>query len=173
MKETDRQMKKTDRQIKKNARQMGDTDRRMKELQKTIGGWSNSHGSFAEEYFYNSFEEGKQNFFGEKFDEIKKSVKGLKIGAQDEYDIVLLNGKSISIIEVKFKAKKEHLLKLFRKVNTFRENFPDYKNHRVYLAFASLVFCEVLEQECIEHGIAVIKQVGDMVVVNDRHLKVF
>jgi hypothetical protein len=38
---------------------------------------------------------------------------------------------------------------------------------------ASLSFYEELEQECIEHGIAVIKQVGDTVVINDSHLKVF
>jgi hypothetical protein len=34
-------------------------------------------------------------------------------------------------------------------------------------------FYPELEQECIKEGIAVIKQVGDTVVINDKHLKVF
>jgi hypothetical protein len=34
-------------------------------------------------------------------------------------------------------------------------------------------FYPELEQECIKEGIAVIKQVGDAIVINDKHLKVF
>jgi hypothetical protein len=34
-------------------------------------------------------------------------------------------------------------------------------------------FYPELEQKCIDLGIAVIKQVGETVVINDKHLKVF
>jgi hypothetical protein len=34
-------------------------------------------------------------------------------------------------------------------------------------------FYSELEEECIKNGIAVIKQVGDTVVINDENLKVF
>jgi len=34
-------------------------------------------------------------------------------------------------------------------------------------------FYPELEQECINEGIAIIKQVRDTVVINDKHLKVF
>jgi hypothetical protein len=171
--ETDRRMRETDRQIEKTSRQMEDTDRRMKELQKEMGGWSNNHGSYTEAYFYDCFENGKKNFFGEEFDKIERNIKGLKTGAHDEYDIVLFNGKSVSIIEVQFKAKKEHLVKLYRKAYTFRENFPDYRNHKVYLGFASQSFYNDLKQECIANGIAVIKQKGETIIINDEHLKVY
>jgi len=57
--------------IQETNRQMQETDRRMKELQKQIGGMAYNQGSFAEEYFFNSFERGQKNFFGEKFDDIK------------------------------------------------------------------------------------------------------
>ena len=36
-----------------------------------------------------------------------------------------------------------------------------------------MVFYPELEQACISEGIAIIKQVGDTVVINDKHLKVF
>ena len=170
IRETGIQLKETDRQLKESS---ADFDRRMKKYEETMGSWSNNHGAFAEEYFYNSFESGKKNFFGEKFDEIEKNAKGLKKGFKDEYDIVLINGKSVGIIEVKFKAHEDHISKVLRKAETFRENFPYYANHQIYLGLASMSFYPDLEQECIKQGIAVVKQVGDTIIINDAYLKVF
>jgi hypothetical protein len=150
-----------------------DFDQRMREINKTLGGWANNHGFFAEEYFFNSFEKNKRNFFGEKFDKIKDHVKGIKDNFEDEYDILLINGKSIGIVEVKFKAHENDVPKVLRKAETFRVNFPEYKEHKIYLGLATMSFYPELEQECINEGIAVIKQVGDTVVINDKHLKVF
>ena len=153
------------------AKSQKEADRRMKKLEELTGAWANNHGAFAEEYFFNSFENGEKNFFGEKFDEIRKNIKGIE--KEDEYDILLINGKSIGIIEVKFKAHENDIPKILRKVETFRENFPKYKNHRIYLGLATMAFYPELEQECINGGIAIIKQVGDTVVINDKHLKSF
>jgi len=136
--EIGRKQEETALQMKETREQMQETDRRMKELQKTVGGWANNHGSFAEEYFFNSFENGKQKFFGEHFDEIQKNVSSVWQGVKDEY-------------AVKF----------------------NYKDFKIYLGLASLSFYPELEQRCINEGIAIIKQVGDSVVINDEHLKVF
>ena len=100
-------------------------------------------------------------------------MKGLLKHFKDEYDILLINGKSIGIIEVKYKAHVNDIAKVLRKATTFRQNFPQYANHQVYLGLATMVFYPDLEQECIKEGIAIIKQVGDTVVMNDKHLKVF
>ncbi|MCL2131798.1 MAG: hypothetical protein FWH36_05020 [Lentimicrobiaceae bacterium] len=154
-------------------RQMQETDRRMKELQKTVGGWANNHGTFAEEYFFNSFENGKRNFFGEKFDEIAKNLTHFWQGLKDEYDIVLYNHASVALIEVKYKAHINDIPDVLKKAETFRILFPNYKDFKIYLGLASMSFYQELEQECINQGIAIIKQVGDTVVINDAHLKVF
>jgi hypothetical protein len=150
-----------------------DYDLRMKKFEKTMGSWSTNHGFFAEEYFFNSFEKGKQNFFGEEFDDIDKSVKGIKKGFKDEYDILMTNGKTIGIVEVKFKAHENDIPKILNKSSTFKVNFPEYQNHKIYLGLATMSFYPELEEECIKNGIAVIKQVGDTVVINDKHLRVF
>jgi len=155
------------------AQSRAEFDRRMKKLDEQIGGMSNSDGLFAEEYFFNSFEQGKQSFFGEKFDDIKRNVPSMVAGFKDEYDIVMLNGKTVGIVEVKYRARLDDIPKIVNKVNTFRANFPQYQNHRIYLALATLVFSQRLEQECIKNGIAIVKQVGDTVVINDKHLKVY
>ena len=157
MQETDRKMQETDRQIEK--------------LKETIGGMANNQGAFAEEYFFNSFENGKKNFFGERFDDVKKNLKGTE--TNDEYDIVMLNGNSLGIIEVKYKAHENDIPSVLKKAGTFRANFPKYKDFKIYLGLASMSFYPELEQECIKEGIAVIKQVGDKIVINDSNLKVF
>jgi len=148
-------------------------ERRMKNMEKTMGSWTNSHGSFAEEYFFNSFEEGEQTFFGEKFDEIDRNLKWKRDGLKDEYDIVMFNSTSVAIVEVKYKAHKNDIPTVLKKAETFRILYPHYKDLKIYLALASMSFYEELEQECILQGIAVIKQVGDTVVIHDEHLKTF
>ena len=146
---------------------------RLKKMNEQIGGMSNSDGLFAEEYFFNSFEQGKQTFFGEEFADIKRNVPSMVVGFKDEYDIVMLNGKSVGIVEVKYRARPDDIPKIINKAETFRVNFPRYQNHQIYLALATLVFNKRLEDECIKNGIAIVKQAGDTVVINDKHLKVY
>ena len=175
LQETSRRQKETDRQMQETNKQMQETDRRWRAMQKEMGSWANNHGSFAEEYFFNSFENGERNFLGEKFDLIKKNVTSVlqDRSLEDEYDIVLYNSSSIAIIEVKFRAHADHIPKLLAKAGTFRILFPYYRDYKIYLGLASMSFHVGVEQECVNQGIAIIKQVGDAVVINDGHLKVF
>jgi hypothetical protein len=159
------------RKQEETAKRQEETGKQIDQLQKTVGGLGNNLGKFAEEYFFSSFEKGQRNFFGENFDKIRKQIRGIEL--EDEYDILLINGKSVGIIEVKFKAHESDVPKVLRKTGTFRVNFPEYKNHQVYLGLATMSFYPELEEECIKEGIAIIKQVGDSVVINDKHLKVF
>ena len=174
MKETDRQMKETDRQMKETDRQMKETDRQLTKLGEMIGGISRNHGNFAEEYFINSLYKNKPVFFGEKFDKMLKfQIAEDKEKIKAEFDILLVNGKSVAIVEVKFKVHEKDIEKLVRKVKHFRQQFPEYQNHQVYLCLASMVFDEAIEQACKETGIAVIKQSGETVIIYDDHLKAF
>ena len=149
--------------------------KRQEKLDKQLGIFGNNLGSIAEEYFFNSFENGKTNFFGEKFDEIEKNVlivdnKAKKI---DEFDILLINGTSIGIIEVKHKAHKNDIPSILNKITTFRNYFAYYENHKVYLGLASMAFYDELEDECKKHGIAIIKQCGDTLVIYDDFIKAY
>ena len=152
---------------------MREAEKRMKKLEELTGSWAFNHGSFAEEYFFNSFDQGRQNFFGEKFDAIEKNLSNFWQGLRDEYDIVLFNHTSVALIEVKYKAHVNDIPNVLKKADTFRILFPNYKEFKIYLGLASMSFFHDLEQRCIEEGIAVIKQVGDSVLINDAHLKVF
>ena len=146
-------------------------DQRMKKLDERIGGTVNNLGFIAEEYFFNSFEQGQRNFFGETFDEIRKNVKGTE--TDDEFDVVMINGHSLAVVEVKLKAHENDVPKILKKAQAFRKNFDKYKNHKIYLGLASMAFYNELEKECKNQGIAIIKQVGDTIVIHDNNLKVF
>ena len=171
-KEDERQKKEGERQ-KKEERQREKYEKRMKNLEKLTGSWSNNHGTFAEEYFYNAFLDGQQNFFGEKFKSIRNQVHSVTEKLEDEYDIVLYNHSSVAIVEAKYKAHVNDVPKAIKKVDTFRALFPDYKDFKIYLGLASMSFYPKLEQLCTEQGIAIIKQVGNSVVINDALLKAF
>jgi hypothetical protein len=152
---------------------MKETDRKIDKVRATLGSWADNQGAFAEEYFFNSFEKGKTNFFNEKFDDIAQGLKNRRQGIEDEFDIVLFNHTSVALIEVKYKAHKDDVPKILKKADNFRILFPDYQDFKFYLGLASLAFYPELVETCREHGIAIVKQVGETVVINDEHIKVF
>jgi hypothetical protein len=170
VKETALQMKETDRRMQETDRQFKETKKLVDKLSKMYGGLSSNFGSYAEEYFFNSFDEGKQNFFGENFDSIRRNYTDNQTG---EYDIMMINGKAVAIIETKFKARESSVADTLKKAFTFRKNFPQYQSHKLYIGLAAVVFEANIEQECKDEGLVVIKQVGDTVVINDTQLKVF
>ena len=186
----------SDRKMKELVQSQKEHEKAIKELQRIVGEMTNDQDAFVdeccrmanaqdeffEEYFFNSFKNGKQNFFGEKFDDISKKLKSKWQGVVDDFDIVFYNHShsSVAIIEVKYKARETDIPKVLKKAENFRMLFPQYKDFKVYLGLASLSFYEKIEEECIKQGIAIIKQVGDgsagsptTVVINDAHLKVF
>ena len=151
-----------------------ETDRQIKAVNKQLGGMGNSNGDMAETYFINSFTK-KMFFAGQNYDSISsnlsKKVKSLNL--QDEYDLVLYNGTSVVIIEIKYKADLDDIDTLLKKALTFKKLFPEYVNFEIYLGLAGFSMTKKVEKTALKKGIAVIKQVGDAVVIIDNHLKVF
>ena len=170
------QQAETSRIVAETSREVAETSRQIAKTDKLVGGISTNNGLFAEEYFYNSLRNGEKILLGEKFDKLIKSEimedeENKK--TKGELDIILINGKVLVIIEVKFRVRDKHVEKVMKKVKPFRERFPEYKNHKVYLGLASMVFDEDIVVKCKENGIAVIKQEGNSVVVHDENLKAF
>jgi hypothetical protein len=165
---TNRQMAQTDQKIAAVATQL-------KTLGTQMGGWDKSHGDFAEEYFVNSLKNADKKFFGEQFHSLIANHKFSHsiTNKEGEFDVVLLNGTAAAIIEVKFKARKNDFQQLLKQVSSFRDEFPQYKSHRVYLGMAALTYDKDVEEELKTEGIAVFKQDGDTMVFTDENLKTF
>ena len=166
-KENEQRFKETDLKFK-------DTDRLIKNLSKQIGGVSNSNGDVAESYFFNSFKK-YPHFAEQDFESVEANVNkySKSLNLKGEYDLLLSNGTSVAIIEIKYKAKKEDVAEVVNKVETFKILFPQYKDYSLYLGLAGLSVEKGAEKEAIKQGVGIIKQVGKSMVINDAHLKVF
>ena len=168
----------TDRLLTKNAaeaeQRLKVLEQSLKETTKLVGGIANSNGDVAESYFVNSFAK-HLHFAGQDFDshssKLVKNVK--KLNLQDEYDLVLYNCTSVVIIEIKYKVKQENIQQALKKAKTFKQLFPEYANYNLYLGLAGLDVEIDAEKEALSQGIAIIKQVGDNMVIHDKDLKVF
>ena len=151
-------------------RNLAETARMVHENNKALGIIGNNNGEFAEEYFLSAFQKNPQ-LNGETYKKVIPNMRFVEF--DDEYDIFLLNDKSAAIIEVKYSTRKKHIGELLQKAENFRKFLPKYSNRKLYLGIASLSFRKITEKNIIEQGIAVIKQVGDKMVVYDKDLKAF
>ena len=153
---------------------VAETSESVKETNRLVGGIANSNGDVAETYFVNSFLKSPQ-FAGQKYDSfipnLTKNATQLNLKAQ--YDLVLYNCTSVAIIEIKYNARKGDIQQALKKAKTFKQLFPEYANYNLYLGLAGLHVEPAAENEARQQGIAIIKQVGDNMVVYDEHLKVF
>jgi hypothetical protein len=146
----------------------------MKELSQNIGGIGNSNGAYAEEFFYNALKKSKK-MGGVKFDAINKNVSFSKKGIHDEFDLVLINGNSVGLIETKYKATTEHLQKLInKKPASFKILFPEFKDYKFYLGLAAMSFeSKEVEDEAHKAGVAILKQKGKSIEKDDKNLKIY
>jgi len=145
-----------------------ETDRQLKENARQIGGISNSNGDFAEEFFYNSLEK-TMTFAGIHFDSIdnnlaRKKTMPDKTEIKAQFDIALLNGDSIALIEAKYKADLEDVEEMVeKKVPNFKFLYPEYATRKLYLGIGSLVLKDRVVQEAKKLGIGLMGQRGDAV----------
>jgi Holliday junction resolvase-like predicted endonuclease len=160
---------KTDEQLKELKASNQRTDERFEDLRTSnkrmgvlLGNISNNQGDVAEEFFYNSLED-KKDLAGIHYDFIDKNWKSSTKNLRDEFDIVMVNGKDIAIIEVKYKAHERDLEKLLTKKQTnFKELFPIYKDYTHHLALASFYMPPELKEKALENNVIVLQRKGDV-----------
>jgi len=91
-----------------------------------------------------------------------------------EFDIVLENGNTVALIEVKNRIHPDFVKKLAEeRIDKFRKYFPMYKGYDVYLGIAGFSFDEAVLEEAKKYGVGIIKQVGDGIEVNAKDLRAY
>ena len=150
----------------------------LKEARKDIGGISSSNGMYAESYFFESLKRSKQ-FGGINYNYVGQDLNGnyqLPNGktVDDQYDIVMHNGDSVAIIEVKYKVKKEDVVDLTqRKIENYKKIFPQYADKKIYLGVAGFSFDKLAVKEAIIRGVGMLKLVGENLEIEDKHLRIY
>jgi hypothetical protein len=171
--ETDRQMQETDRRLQETDRQIKETDRQIKAVSRQLGGMANSDGDAAEEFFATSLA-SKMMFAGQHYDAIDFNVKRKVKDLKGEYDIVLYNGTTVAIIEVKNKACQADVEELVaKKLPVFRSLFPLYRDHAVYLGIGSMSFDNRVLKKAHELGIGILRQKGDTIEADTGHVRAY
>ncbi|MCL1947774.1 MAG: hypothetical protein FWF51_11610, partial [Chitinivibrionia bacterium] len=88
--------------------------------------------------------------------------------------VVMYNGDTIALIEVKYKVRKDHIVDLTTdQIKIFKKLFPQYAKFNFYLGIAGLSFEDGIEKEALQQGIGILKPKGENVEIIDDNLKVY
>jgi len=156
----------TDRLFKK-------LDEKLDKLCTKVGGIDSNQGYHAEQYFQQALAESL-TFGGEKYEALIPNLQynGKKGGV--ELDIVLVNGKSVAIIEAKNRIHPNSVKELVEeKLPKFRKYFPLYKNYDVYLGIAGFSFAKEVSKKAKEYGIGIIRQAGKSIEIKAGNLRAY
>lgn len=148
------------------------TDIKIKKLAELYGGVSDSQGSAAEEFFFNSLN-ANPVIGGIKYDRVTPNLTVGKARKQSEFDMVLVNGNSIAIIEVKHKVHLSTLDQLNQQINAYRELFPEHANFKLYGGIAGLSVSKAIVNEAHKRGLFVLKQEGKVFAVDAKAMRAF
>jgi hypothetical protein len=154
------------------AKRNTEADKRLKKLEKDIFGIGRNNGYYAEEFFQHAFSK-KRELAGIKF---YGMIPNLKYEGKEscEFDIVLVNGDSVAIIEAKYRIHPDFVKELVtEKLAQFRKYFPVYKNHAVYFGIAGMSFSKDVVKNAKEYGVAIIRQDGQRVVLDSMPTKTY
>ena len=143
----------------------------LKATDKKLNNFIGNYGSIAEEYFYRSLEQ-KMSLGNIKFDRIERNIKENYHSC--EFDIILFNGDSIGIIEVKSRARYDKIKEIINsKITNFKRDFEDYKNYKIYFGIASMVTNKNLVDTAKENGIFLLTQKGDHLELLNEEVRAF
>ena len=150
-------------EIAKTSAEVTKTTATVREVSRMCGGLGNNVGKAAEEFFFNTLEANpvlKEIQFGPP----QKNWHGAAHNRRDEFDIVMLNGSAIFILEVKFNVEKEDVEKL---LTTKKENFniiyPEYKDYDQHWGLATFIIEDDLRDMAVENGLTVLQRKGDLI----------
>jgi Holliday junction resolvase-like predicted endonuclease len=151
---------KTDEQMKRNDERL---TAKLERIGITLGNIGNNQGSVAEEFFFNSLK-ATQTLAGIHYDSVDKNLTRAANGIEDEFDIVMVNGKDIAIVEVKYKAHEADLTKLLtQKYENFKKLFPVYKDYTHHLVLATFSLYDELKEQALAQGVTVLQRKGDVI----------
>ena len=148
-------------------------DARYDKMFKKVGDIESNIGYHAEQFFQDIFEE-RLEFGGIKYDEMHPNLSHNGKNGQIEFDIALINGNAIALIEVKHRIHPNFVNNFAEdRIGKFRKFFPKFKDYSAYLGIAGFSFDDEVVQRASSHGIGVIKQVGQGVEINAENLKAY
>ena len=148
------------------------TDKKLNRLSEMYGGVSSNLGSAAEEFFFNSLTANPE-VGGIKFDRVTPNVMPATKTKQGEFDIVLVNGTSVAVVEVKYKVHPSDIAKATKNLKRYREFYPEHKNYDLYGGIAGFSVPPDAVKAAKEQGMFVLKRVGEVLKTDAKEMRAF
>ncbi len=137
-----------------------------------LGNIQQNNGDIAEEYFYKTVDRTMK--LGDvSFDFIYRNITGQikKTKLEGEYDIILVNGKTVAFIETKYKMHENDVIKIKEKmIPTFKKLFPAYKDLKLFAGIASFHISKNVEKLAKEFGFYILEKKGDVMQINSENV---
>lgn len=152
--------------------EVAETSRVVKEIGRRMGAMATNQGDLAEEFFYNSLD-ARPVIGNVEFDTVTPNlIMGAK-QSRSEFDIVLVNGQSVALVEVKYKAHLNDLDQVQSKVASYRRLRPEHKNYKIFAGLAGFSVPYDVVKAAHERGMFVLQRKGDVIEVDAQSMKAF
>jgi len=149
----------TEKYIQETSEQMRKTDIHIKTLSQNIDGVNKSIGLEVEDFFYSSLKENP-TLANTKFDYVyQNDTRNIK-GKTQEIDILLENGSTIGVVEVKNRVSQKSIDQLDKIIDNFYYFHKDYADYKVIGAIAGKIFPKHLQTQALNKGYSVLMQQG-------------
>jgi hypothetical protein len=160
----------TDAKLIKRDAQCNDTDEELNRIAKMVGAMGNNQGDVAEEYFVNSLKDDLE-LLGKHYDVLIPNFTIKSKHITDEYDILLVNGEELAMIEVKYKLHPNDIKDLEKKIINLKA-LPQYKNYKIYAGVAGFKVPQDTIELAMKNGYFVLQRKGDVIDTYAGELKV-
>jgi len=171
--ETDLILKRTSRRHEETERVMEKLGQKVDKVCGKMGGIDENLGHHAEQFFQDVFRR-KKEFGGVHYDYIDTNYEREGNGGKMEIDIMLINGDSVALIEVKNRIHPDFVKEFAQdRVKKFRTLYPKYDDYKLYLGIAGFSFDNKALTEAKEYGVGIVKQNGDSVEIDTECLKAY
>jgi len=171
-----REVDKVSNNIDKVSREVDKVNKEMNtklyKLNLNLDGIGKNNGAVAEEFFFNGLND-KMEIGKLKFETIDRNIYRRTKRIEDEFDVVMTNTDSITILEIKYKYHPKDVEKVIKKIINYKLLFPVYKDYKFYGGIAGLSVPKDTVEEAIKYGFFVLTQSGDnLKVLNDNVFQV-
>lgn len=153
--------------IERLSRDIEKTHQDIDKLYKAQGRAENNRGAEVEEFFYNTLMH--EPVIGTmQFDKVLSNHMVGKKGKETELDLLLINGNSLAVIEVKSKFHPNDLGQLQEHIDFLRDHSPEFKNYQFYGGIAGFSIPNDVTKAAHEKGYFVLKRRGKIITVNTQ-----
>jgi Holliday junction resolvase-like predicted endonuclease len=138
------------------------TSREVDKLSQYVGNIGKNQGSVAEEFFINSISPTLK-LGNIQYDELYKNLYKKTKKAEGEFDIVLVNGTELALIETKYKAHENDVDDLInKKYNNFKKLYPEYKDYNHHLGLASFFISDQTKERALNNNVMILQRKGEI-----------